>query len=98
MRRNMIYIGLIANFNIPEKADVAYKVADKLLSHDCKILIPSQYKDKIFRSLKHRSEFEYMDFEEIYSKVKLVVVLGGDGFILEAARRAAPLDVPILGV
>jgi len=91
-------IGLIANFNIKEKADAAYIVAAKLSTYDCKILIPSQYKEKIFRAREHKSNFEYLSYDDIYATCELVVVLGGDGFILDAARRAAPVGLPILGV
>ena len=91
-------IGLIANFNIKEKADAAYLVAQKLSMYDCKILIPAQYKEKLFRAHKHQSSFEYMSYDDIYDNAELAVVLGGDGFILDAARRAAPKGIPILGV
>ncbi len=90
-------IGLIANFNIKEKANAAYSVMNKLCEYDCKVLIPSAYKDKIFRALKHKKNFEYLSYDEIYERAELVVVLGGDGFILDASRRAAPAGIPILG-
>ena len=91
-------IGLIVNFNVKEKAEAAYRTAEKLSGFDCNILIPSQYKEKIFRALMHKNNFEYLSYEEIYSKAELVVVLGGDGFILDASRRAAPAGIPILGI
>ena len=91
-------IGLIVNFNVKEKAEAAFAVAEKLSGFDCNILIPSQYKEKIFRALQHKNNFEYLSYDEIYEKAELVVVLGGDGFILDASRRAAPAGIPILGV
>ncbi len=91
-------IGLIANFNVKEKAQTAFLVADKLSAFDCNVLIPMQYKEKIFRAMKHKSNFEYLSYDEIYERAELAIVLGGDGFILEASRRAAPAGIPILGI
>ena len=91
-------IGLIANFNVKEKAQTAFCVADKLAAFDCRILIPSQYKEKIFRAMMHKPNFEYLSYDEIYERAELAIVLGGDGFILDASRRAAPAGIPILGI
>ena len=91
-------VALISNFNIREKADAAYAVADKIESFCSEIMIPIAYKDKIFRMHKHRAGFVYKAPEEIYREAEMVIVLGGDGFMLEAARRAAVEDTPILGI
>ena len=47
---------------------------------------------------KSRKEFEYVAPEDIYREAECAVVLGGDGSILDAARRAAPFGKPILGI
>ena len=91
-------IALITNFNIYDKAGAALRVAEELLRFDVRILIASVNKDKIFRMHKSRKEFEYVAPEDIYREAECVVVLGGDGSILDAARRAAPFGKPLLGI
>lgn len=91
-------VALIANFNIREKADAAFAVAEKVASFCSEIMILSSYKDKIFRAHKHRVEFVYVSADEIYSSAEMVIVLGGDGFMLETARRASVANLPILGI
>ncbi len=89
---------LITNFNILDKANAALAVADKLIELGANVLIPSVNKDKIFRMHKNRKEFEYVAPEDIYREAECIVVLGGDGSILDAARRAAPYGRPLLGI
>lgn len=89
---------LITNFNIPDKANAALAVADKLIELGADVMIPSVNKDKIFRMHKNRKEFEYVSPEDIYREAECIVVLGGDGSILDAARRAAPYGRPLLGI
>jgi NAD+ kinase len=89
---------LITNFNIHDKANAALEVADKLIELGARVLIPSVNKDKIFRMHKSRKEFEYVSPDEIYRVAECIVVLGGDGSILDAARRASPYGRPLFGI
>lgn len=95
--KRMQRIALITNFNIPEKLSAAMRVAEKLEACEKQVLIPIAHKDRIMRNRMHRTAFCYQTPEEIYRTADLVIVLGGDGYMLEAARRAAPNAIPILG-
>ena len=94
----MLKIGLITNFNITEKANAAMQVANRLLGEDCQILIAAFNRDKLIRMHKSRDEFRYIPMEAVYAEANILVVLGGDGTILEVARRAAQRGTPILGI
>lgn len=91
-------IALITNYNISEKLSAAMRVADRIAPRVETILLPVAYKERVMRSQNHRKEFEYRTPEEIYSMAELAVVLGGDGAMLDAARRAASAGIPILGI
>ena len=94
----MLKTALITNFNITEKANAAAAVANRLLREDCEILIAAFNREKLVRIHKHRSDFRYLPLESVYAEANIIIVLGGDGSILEAARRAAQRGTPILGV
>ena len=91
-------IGLITNYNIPEKLAAAQAVSDKIGERVEEIMIPVSYKDRIFRNRMHKSKFSYKTPDEIYSSAELVIVIGGDGSMLDAARRAAKNAIPVLGI
>jgi NAD+ kinase len=91
-------IAVVTNYNIPDKLAAATEVATRLSTHVGELYVPEIYKDRIFRSHNHKSFYTYSSYDDIYSKSDLVVVIGGDGVMLEAARRATPCGIPILGV
>ena len=91
-------IALITNFNISEKLAAGMQVVQKLVGKVDEIMIPVAYKERILRSQNHRKELRYETPEEIYTKAELIIALGGDGAMLEVARRAAPAGIPILGI
>lgn len=91
-------IALSTNFNIAEKLSAALRVAERLAPRTEEIMIPLSYRERIFRNKAHRKEFVYRTPEQIYSEAEMIVVLGGDGAMLDAARRAAPAGIPILGI
>ena len=91
-------IAVVTNYNISDKLAAALTVSEKLSQYIDEIYIPEGYKDRIFRSHNHKKYFTYMSIDEIYVKSDLVIVIGGDGVMLEAARRATPCGIPILGI
>ena len=94
----MLKIALITNFNIPEKANAASTVAARLLGKESRILVAAFNREKLMRVGKHREEFVYLPLEAVYAEADIIIVLGGDGTILEVARRAANRGTPILGI
>jgi NAD+ kinase len=91
-------ISIITNYNIQEKLMAAMKVADKLCEYVEKIYIPLSYKDRIMRAHQHRASFVYIPVDTIYAESDLIIGIGGDGVMLETARRATPAGIPILGI
>ena len=91
-------IAIVTNCNIQEKLAAAMSVAEKLAQRAQTIYLPINYKERIMRAHKHKPMFSYITLEDIYSKADLVIAIGGDGVMLEAARRATPTGTPILGI
>ena len=91
-------IGLITNFNIYEKAGAAMKVAQFLSAYPCELLVCSLNREKVIRMSRGRVRFTFLSSDDLYVQADLLVVLGGDGTILETARRAAARHTPILGI
>ncbi len=91
-------VALITNYNIAEKASAAMTVSEKLLQYNCEVVVPIHFKERIERSYRRRPAFGFESLAAIYATADMVIVLGGDGSIMDAARRAAPRATPILGI
>ena len=94
----MLKVALITNFNITEKANVAMSVADRLLEQGCEVLVAAFNREKLVRIRRVREEIRYLPLEAVYAESNILIVLGGDGTILDVARRAAQRGTPILGI
>ncbi len=90
--------GLITNYNISEKLNAAMKVAQTVAPYVNKIMISAAYKERVLRSKCHREGFSYVSVEELYSQPDILIVLGGDGAMLDAARHVAKAGIPIIGI
>ena len=91
-------VAIVTNYNISDKLNAAMRVCEVLAGKVEEIMIPVTYKERVMRNKSHRKEFSYCSPEEIYSQAELVIVLGGDGAMLDAARRTAPTGIPLLGI
>ncbi|MDO8683889.1 MAG: NAD(+)/NADH kinase [Armatimonadota bacterium] len=87
----MKVIGLVANPQKEAALELASELADWLAARSITVLIESEAAALINRMDIAASEDEV-------SSADMIVVLGGDGTILRAARMASPKNTPILGV
>ena len=93
-------IALITNFNIADKVNAAIQVTQKLREYGCEVITPSYNREKIARHRAARGKLEltYVSQDAMYAEAELLIIMGGDGTILEASRRAAMRKIPILGI
>lgn len=87
-------ITITTNYRIPEKAEVAKEAARRFIECGATMILPT-YAKGIF---DEGASVKFVPPERMYDNIDLVVVVGGDGTVLEAARRAAPKGIPILGI
>ena len=87
-------ITITTNYRVPEKAEIAKLAAQKLLACGATLILPTFARGIIEES----SNVRFISPDKVYDHIDLVVVVGGDGSVLEAARRSAINNTPILGI
>lgn len=97
MQKKIERASLVTNFNIYEKARLAIEVAKKLNAVGCEVITSNYNREKIER-FKSNVKITYVPNDKLYRSCDMAVVLGGDGTILESARRVAPIGIPIVGI
>lgn len=86
-------IALIGKYNSPEIAEPLLKLADFLASAGLGVVV-----DNITAEHLKSHSYDVLALEEMFDKVDLAIVLGGDGTLLNVARMLAPFDIPLVGV
>ena len=87
-------IALIGKFNTPEIAEPLVRLADCLRARGIAVLVEAETAWQV--GLDDR--WQSADYEAIGAGADLAIVLGGDGTMLNAARRLARFGVPLVGV
>ena len=91
-------IAIVTNFNIYEKGSAALKVTNYLLKFGCKILVSQYSKERVLSMKNYRGNIYFLPIEKLYDEADLVIALGGDGTILDCAKKMAKRGKPILGI
>lgn len=71
------------------------KIVNLLSELSCNVIMDDRFKDSRFSSFKGVST---VASDELYSNSDLIIVMGGDGSVIEAARTSADFEIPIVGI
>jgi NAD+ kinase len=85
-------VGIVSKPNKPEVAEIMPQLADWLQSHGYSFVVDPE-------TSRHVPNTEAVSREEMGSRrLDFIIVLGGDGTLLSAARAVSKAGTPILGV
>ncbi|MBR3967376.1 MAG: NAD(+)/NADH kinase [Clostridia bacterium] len=91
-------IGLVTNFNIREKSEAATRVSAFLSKYPCSLFASELMMEKIKQNEALASRLTFIPNSALYREMDVIIVLGGDGSILSAARYCLSSGIPILGI
>lgn len=85
-------LGIIPNLNKDKDLNVTRSILSWFANKDIDLLLESDIAEKL----------DYMNIgysrDELYSSSDIIIVLGGDGTILNIARQSAKYNVPLFGI
>lgn len=88
----MAKFGIISNLTRDKGLKLTSEVIEWLENRNCSVLL-----SEIVASKLNKIDLGYSQ-DEIYTNSDYLIVLGGDGTLLGAARKAAEKEIPIIGV
>lgn len=86
-------IGLIGRQGMRDVSDTLIAVLDYLQTKNFKVFV----EEETAKVLKGR-QCDYFTRGELHGKVDLLIVVGGDGSLINAAHSAVAHDIPVLGI
>ncbi|ATW24059.1 NAD(+)/NADH kinase [Candidatus Formimonas warabiya] len=84
-------VGLVINLKKQNALEVADKIKNWFINRE---IVVKEYKQNFHHQNNGSALFSYKSFED----VDLILVLGGDGTLLNTARTVAPFQIPLLGI
>ena len=89
---------IITNFNNQTKAGIATKAARKLADRGVTLLVDVPSAKIISRSIPDFPEYKSVQPEKLCPQSDFIVVLGGDGTIVDTLKRSAASRTPVIGI
>lgn len=89
-------VALIGKHNVPEIDRILSELIILLKQHKHQVLLEHHTGQAVTANTEHK--LPCLTLEEIGTQAQVAIVLGGDGTMLDAARRLAPFGVPLIGI
>lgn len=86
-------IGLIGKYGDPGVGATLLQISEHLARHQCRVMLEEET-----ASMVSNLQLPVASLEKMGQECDLAIIVGGDGTLLNAARKLVDFNVPILGV